>query len=111
MLRGQQQRRNVPVENTGGPGTRDSHWREIIFRNELMSGFIARAGNPLSRVTTASLGDLGYQVDLDAAEPYQLPDLAQLAEEGMLAVRRRPTDRGVVLPVVPFVLPGDSLDV
>src|SRR4029077_3080011 len=22
----------VPVENTGGPGTRDGHWRETVFR-------------------------------------------------------------------------------
>jgi hypothetical protein len=38
----------VPVENTGGAGTRDSHWRESVFKNELMSGFSAAAGNPLS---------------------------------------------------------------
>ena len=31
----------VPVENTGGPGTRDGHWRESVFKNELMSGFIS----------------------------------------------------------------------
>src|SRR6188472_3742327 len=31
---------DVPVENTGGPGTADGHWRESVFRNELMSGFI-----------------------------------------------------------------------
>jgi len=24
-------RRELPVENTGGPGTRDGHWRESIF--------------------------------------------------------------------------------
>ena len=28
----------VPVENEGGPGTRDSHWRESVFRNELLTG-------------------------------------------------------------------------
>src|SRR5829696_10148319 len=41
----------VPVENEGGPGTAGSHWREKVFRNELMSGFIAAAGNPISRMT------------------------------------------------------------
>ncbi|MCZ6754870.1 MAG: hypothetical protein O7E49_06125, partial [Gemmatimonadetes bacterium] len=31
----------VPLENSqGGPGTRDSHWRESTFVNELMTGFI-----------------------------------------------------------------------
>jgi hypothetical protein len=99
----------VPVEATGGPGTRDSHWRETVFRNELMSGFIAAPGNPLSRMTAASLGDLGYQVDIDAAEPYELPDLMALAEQGALVAHEAPIDRGLVLPVIPTVLPGDSL--
>ena len=45
----------VPVENNGGPGTADSHWRETLFRNELMSGFIAASNNPLSRLTVGSL--------------------------------------------------------
>src|SRR4051812_49219786 len=49
----------VPVENQGGAGTRDSHWRESVFRNELMSGFIAAPGNPPSKVTVANLADLG----------------------------------------------------
>jgi hypothetical protein len=96
-------RRRVPVENTGGPGTRNSHWRERVFRNELMSSAIAGARNPLSRLTVASLGDLGYQVDLDAAEPFALPSLIALSEAGPRPVR----DSGVVLPVVPEVVePG-----
>lgn len=102
-------RRQVPVENSGGPGTRDGHWRETVFRNELMSGFIAEPGNPLSRITAASLGDLGYRVDLDAAEPYELPNLMALAEEGSLVAHEAPIDVGMVLPVIPMVLPTDSL--
>ncbi|MFF3763819.1 leishmanolysin-related zinc metalloendopeptidase [Streptomyces sp. NPDC001922] len=96
----------VPVENTGGPGTADGHWRETVFRNELMSGFIATPGNPLSRLTAASLGDLGYQVDLAAAEPYELPDLLELARAGELVAHTAPTDAGMVLPVIPMVLPA-----
>lgn len=97
---------DVPVENTGGPGTAEGHWRETTFGNELMSGFIGEAGNPLSRMTAASLGDLGYRVDLDAAEAYGLP------------VARRPDPlpsvvghggRGVVTALVPVVLPESSL--
>ena len=61
----------VPVENTGRPGTRNAHWRETIFLNELMSGFIAEIGNPLSRMTVGSLQDLGYIVNIDAAEAYK----------------------------------------
>jgi hypothetical protein len=95
----------VPVENTGGPGTREGHWRESVFGHELMSGFIAAAGNPLSRVTAASLGDLGYRVDLDAAEEYALPALSGGAGAAVTA----PTRRGMVLPLVPFELPPGSL--
>jgi hypothetical protein len=108
-LRGGGRRRRVPVENTGGPGTRNGHWRETVFRNELMSGFIAEAGNPLSRMTAASLGDLGYQVDIDAAEPYALPNLLELAEAGALVAHAAPVDNGMVLPTIPITVPADSL--
>ncbi|NJK45114.1 MAG: peptidase [Pleurocapsa sp. SU_196_0] len=64
---------SVPVENTGGPGTRDGHWRESVFNNELMTGFINAGTNPLSRMSIASLSDLGYGVNLNAADAYSLP--------------------------------------
>ena len=60
----------VPVENTGSPGTRDGHWRESVFSNELMTGFIGGGGNPLSVVTAAQFADLGYQVNLAASDPF-----------------------------------------
>lgn len=63
----------VPVENTGGAGTRDSHWRTSVFGNELMTGFISGAVNPLSITTIGSLMDLGYQVNFGAADAYILP--------------------------------------
>jgi len=65
---------SVPVENVGGPGTINTHWRESVFDNELMTG-AANFGvaNPLSRLTVASLGDLGYAVNLEAADPYTPP--------------------------------------
>lgn len=97
----------VPVENTGGPGTADSHWRETVFRNELMTGFVGAAGNPMSRMTVASLADLGYVVDLNAAEPYKLPNLQALAEAGDFGKPQAPL--GMVLPNIPIVLPDDSL--
>ncbi len=65
---------NVPVENTGSAGTRDSHWREVTFNNELMTGFVDLASNPLSRLTVASLEDLGYSaVNYDYVNSYSLP--------------------------------------
>ena len=60
----------VPVENCCGSGTRDSHWRESVFRNELMTGFLNSGANPLSIVTTASMGDLGYLVNYAGSDPY-----------------------------------------
>jgi len=99
----------VPVENTGGPGTADAHWRESVFRNELMTGFVGKAGNPLSRMTVASLLDLGYVVDLNAAEEYALPNLLMLAEAGFLVAEHAAAQNGIVLPSIPIVLPEQSL--
>jgi hypothetical protein len=104
-LRGGLRRRRVPVENTGGAGTRHGHWRESVFGNELMSGYLSEPGNALSALTVASLGDLGYQVDLAAAEPYDLPDVSPPEPPRLLAARSSVAGAGVVLPPVPAVLP------
>jgi hypothetical protein len=63
---------DVAVENTGDAGTRDGHWRETTFGNELMTGYISAAGNPMSALTIASLNDLGYGVNSSAAATYTL---------------------------------------
>lgn len=63
----------VPVENSGGGGTRDSHWRESTFNNEIMTGYINSGANPLSRITVASLADLGYTVNMAVADTYTPP--------------------------------------
>jgi hypothetical protein len=62
----------IPVENTGGIGTADAHWRESVFGGELMTGFIEAGDGPLSRVSVASMADLGYTVNFAGAEPYTL---------------------------------------
>lgn len=64
--------RAVPVENTGGPGTADAHWRESVFQAELMTGYIESAGvpMPLSRITIASMRDLGYGVNSAVGDTY-----------------------------------------
>ena len=65
---------NVPVEDVqGGDGTINSHWRETTFDNELMTGFLNRGTNPLSKMTIKSLEDLGYTVDVSAADPFTIP--------------------------------------
>lgn len=64
---------SIPVEDTGGPGTADGHWRERVFRTELMTGFIGST-NPFSVMSIRSLSDLGLQVNTNAADPYTVPD-------------------------------------
>jgi subtilisin-like proprotein convertase family protein len=64
---------DVPVETDGGEGTAGGHWDEETFRNELMTGFVNGANNPLSRVTAACLEDMGYEVNYAAADGYALP--------------------------------------
>ena len=63
---------DIAVENTGADGTRDGHWRESVFGNELMTGYISGAGNPMSEMTIASLKDLGYGTNSAAASTYTL---------------------------------------
>ena len=67
----------VPVENCGasspvgcGAGTVNGHWREPVFGNELMTGYINAGFNPLSIMTVAAQEDLGYTVNYDAADSY-----------------------------------------
>jgi hypothetical protein len=65
----------VPVENQGGQGTRDGHWRQTVFGDERMTGFAAPPGRfqPLSAVSIASFTDMGYNVDLSLADAFVLP--------------------------------------
>jgi hypothetical protein len=68
----------VPVENCGpssppgcGAGTVNSHWREPTFDNELMTGYLnSGVTNPLSRLSAASMEDLGYVANYAASDPY-----------------------------------------
>lgn len=60
----------VPLENTGGEGTIDSHWRKSIFADELMTGSIESASQPISRITIGEFIDLGYTADISQADPY-----------------------------------------
>ncbi len=62
----------VPIEDSGGGGTRFVHWRESVFDNELMTGFLDAGSNPLSLLTIASLEDMGYTVSRSTAESFGL---------------------------------------
>ena len=65
----------VPVQNLGGGGVVNGHWRESVFDTELMTPILdGGVANPLSVVTLASFQDLGYEdVDLDLADDFELP--------------------------------------
>lgn len=68
----------TPVENsTGLQGTDNGHWRESVFDEELMTGFIEPPGlnfsAPMSLMTIQSLVDLGYVVSFAAADVYAQP--------------------------------------
>lgn len=69
----------VPLANTGGPGTYGGHWRESIFGNELMTGYIQGHTDPISRMTLGAFADMGYTVQLYNAEPYRLPTKSELS--------------------------------
>ncbi len=95
--------RTVPLANVGGPGTRDGHWREAVFANELMTGFLDVGANPISRMTIGAFEDLGYSVDYAAADAYRLPTASELialetvrAERGHICATQAPEQR--VLP-------------
>lgn len=66
---------DVPLQATGGRGSAGSHWRESEMNSEVMTALKERAGvaEPLSSVTAGAMADLGYEVDLAAADPYSLP--------------------------------------
>lgn len=75
---------SVPVEDDGngqfnvaqgeGQGSVDAHWRLSTFVNELMV-FAINSNfdeHPLSRMTVASLEDIGYDVDFSVADDFAL---------------------------------------
>ena len=109
ILKGDSSPSAVPVANTGGPGTRDSHWREAIFVNELMTGWLGSGVNPISKITIGSFEDLGYQVNYEAADNYSLPSALMPALMGLNAPHGDHGGRGIILPTDHGVLPAGAL--
>gem|GEM_PF-486432 len=96
---------DVPVEATGGQGTADGHWRDSVFNNELMTGFINTPGpNPLSRITIAQFADLGYQVNFTPADTYLVAPLSRRTSIGGL-----PRNDLIVTRPVQHVLPPSAV--
>jgi Leishmanolysin len=66
---------SVPVGKDFGEGTACGHWDENFMGDELMTGFLGRSPTHLSRITVATLQDMGYQVIYDKADPFGRSDL------------------------------------
>ncbi len=87
----------VAVEQCGNAGTADGHWRETFnatctgtnnspvggtpaFDSEMMTGYVVSSANmPWSTMSIASFQDLGYTVNLLAADSYNVPNLMTMA--------------------------------
>ncbi len=62
----------VPIDNRAGANA--THWREIVFGNELMTPLLDPSGPyPLSALSIAALRDMGYVVQPALADTYALP--------------------------------------
>jgi hypothetical protein len=61
----------LPIANVGAAGSIGGHWRESVLFNELMTPSIGGGVNPLSRITAASMRDLGYGIGV-VGEQYAL---------------------------------------
>ncbi len=84
----------VPIEDCVGipgcgQGTINSHWKELTFRTELMTGYVSSAalGNPFSKMTIQSLADLGYVVNLNGQDPYVVPPPSLMSSIPAFSVR------------------------
>lgn len=90
----------VPLANTGGRGTRESHLRESVFGNELMTGFFSGSRRPISRLSIAMLADMGYEVNYEMADKYSLPSTSELkriqAESVHICMMREPENLTIV---------------
>lgn len=97
----------VPVENTGGAGSRDAHWEQDIFGIELMTRALDPGNNPTSKVTIASLGDLGYAVDMTEAESFTIT--SSVLRSLMAAERPASVGRDEVLQI-PIMIHRESAE-
>jgi hypothetical protein len=88
---------SVPVENTGGAGTADGHWRETTFGNELMTGFV-QLTNPYSVMSIQSLADLGYSVNAQDADAYGIPGFSLQASRASILSDMSPQWESVSKP-------------
>lgn len=65
---------SIPTESNGGLGTACLHWDEDCFQSELMTGFNT-GSQELSRMSIATLEDMGYEVDYSRADSFSAKQL------------------------------------
>ncbi len=87
----------VPVQNSGGQGVANGHWRESVFGNELMTPFLSPIPGLMSEITIASLEDLGYEVNYAEADAYSWPPDDNAFGGGALGAASVSTDFAVWL--------------
>lgn len=73
---------SIPIHSADGAGSRFSHWRESVFQAELMTPFLGTGSTPLSEMSIRALGDIGYQVSVEAADPYTVPPPVSVLRDG-----------------------------
>lgn len=71
----------VPVENGGEQGSADSHWRESVLGNELMTPFLSAGIEPFSVITIEAMADLGFSVDPTVADNYRVSAAAAVGAD------------------------------
>lgn len=82
----------IPVEMSfTRAGSNCAHWQEYCLKSEMMTP-TANADLPISRMTIASLEDLGYTVDYGAADNYFPGRLNPACRCNLDRVRRRLSD-------------------
>ena len=62
----------VPLENGAMPGISDTHWRQSVFGDEVMTPYVTGDSQPLSRITLEALYEVGYELDVMMADPFTL---------------------------------------
>ena len=99
----------VPVENMGGSGTADAHWRNAVFGfRELMNGYIVPGiRQAMSPITVQSMADMGYTVDVDEADTYALPTFLSSSRARSRAAEEF---RGTRIPLKCIVTPPVRTD-
>lgn len=90
----------LPIETDGGDGTAGGHWDEDCLRGELMTGYLSN-DNPLSRITVATLDDLGYSVDYGAAAPFSARDVSSRCCNPRRTLRGEDIERDLFLDRLP----------